>query len=127
RRRWSGATGSDGMPVSIVLGGQWGDEGKGKIIDSLAHAADIVVRANGSANAGHTVVTDQGTFKFHLIPSGILHPNCLCLIGAGVALDPAQLLSELDALHARGIDTRGLRISSRCHLIMPYHPVLDRL
>jgi len=115
------------MPVTIVLGGQWGDEGKGKLIDALAAASDFVVRANGSANAGHTVVTDQGTFKFHLIPSGILHPGVQCLIGAGVALDPQQLLSELEHLHGRGIDTSGLRVSSRCHLIMPYHPLLDRL
>lgn len=115
------------MPVAIVLGGQWGDEGKGKIIDALASSADVVVRANGSANAGHTVVTDRGVFKFHLIPSGILHPDCLCVIGAGVALDPAILLQEIGDLHARGIDTSHLRISSRCHLIMPYHPIQDRL
>jgi len=115
------------MPVAIVLGGQWGDEGKGKIIDALASSADVVVRANGSANAGHTVVTDRGVFKFHLIPSGILHPDCLCVIGAGVALDPAILLQEIAELHARGIDTSHLRVSSRCHLIMPYHPVQDRL
>jgi adenylosuccinate synthase len=115
------------MPVAIILGGQWGDEGKGKIIDSLAASSDIVVRANGSANAGHTVVTDQGIFKFHLIPSGILHPRVQCLIGAGVALDPRQLLTELDDLDSRGVDTTGLRVSSRCHLIMPYHPLLDQL
>jgi adenylosuccinate synthase len=115
------------MPVSIVLGGQWGDEGKGKIIDSLAHEAQVVVRANGSANAGHTVVTDLGTFKFHLIPSGILHPGCLCLIGAGVALDPKQLLTEIASLKERGIAVSNLRVSSRCHLIMPYHPLQDQL
>lgn len=115
------------MPVAIVLGGQWGDEGKGKIIDALASSADVVVRANGSANAGHTVVTDRGVFKFHLIPSGILHQDCLCIIGAGVALDPAILLDEIAELHQRGIDSSHLRVSSRCHLIMPYHPVQDRL
>ena len=115
------------MPVAIVLGGQWGDEGKGKIIDALAASADVVVRANGSANAGHTVVTDRGVFKFHLIPSGILHPDCLCVIGAGVALDPKILLDEIAELHERGIDSSHLRVSSRCHLIMPYHPVQDRL
>lgn len=115
------------MTVTIVLGGQWGDEGKGKIIDALAHQADVVIRANGSANAGHTVVTDHGVFKFHLIPSGILHADCTCVIGAGVALDPESLLGELDHLADRGISTRNLRISSRCHLIMPYHPVQDRL
>lgn len=113
------------MPVTIVLGGQWGDEGKGKIIDALA--TDVVVRANGGANAGHTVVSDQGTFKFHLIPSGILHDDCLCVIGAGVVVDPALLLEEIEELHQRGIDTSNLRISTRSHLIMPYHPVFDRL
>ena len=115
------------MPVSIVLGGQWGDEGKGKIIDALANTADVVIRANGGANAGHTVVTDKGVFKFHLIPSGILHPECLCVIGAGVSLNPKTLLDELERLAQRGIDASNLRVSSRCHLIMPYHPVLDRL
>jgi adenylosuccinate synthase len=115
------------MPVSIVLGGQWGDEGKGKIIDALAHQADVVIRANGGANAGHTVVTDKGVFKFHLIPSGILHPDCLCIVGAGVSLNPKTLLEEIGRLHERGLDAANLRVSSRCHLIMPYHPVLDRL
>ncbi|CAN5514406.1 adenylosuccinate synthase [soil metagenome] len=115
------------MAVTIVLGGQWGDEGKGKVIDALAVDANMVVRANGGANAGHTVVTDQGTFKFHLIPSGILHPGCSCLIGAGVVVDPETLFRELDQLHERGIDSSSLRVSNRCHLIMPYHPVLDKL
>jgi adenylosuccinate synthase len=115
------------MAVTIVLGGQWGDEGKGKVIDALAADADMVVRANGGADAGHTVVTDNGTFKFHLIPSGILHPSCACLIGAGVVVDPETLFKELDQLQERGVDTSNLRVSSRCHLIMPYHPVLDKL
>ena len=115
------------MGATIVVGGQWGDEGKGKIIDSLAGDADLVVRANGSANAGHTVVTDVGVFKFHLIPSGILHATCTCVIGAGVALDPETLIGEMDALRARGVSTENLKISSRSHLVMPYHPVLDQL
>lgn len=115
------------MAVTIVLGGQWGDEGKGKVIDALAADASMVVRANGGANAGHTVVTDQGVFKFHLIPSGILHADCACLIGAGVVVDPETLFQELDQLHERGIDSSSLRVSNRCHLIMPYHPVLDKL
>lgn len=115
------------MPVTIVLGGQWGDEGKGKIIDVLAESASVVVRANGGANAGHTVVTDQGTFKFHLIPSGILHPGRQCIIGAGVVLDPKILLNEIQELHERGFSTDNLAISPRCHLVMPYHPVLDQL
>ena len=115
------------MTVTIVLGGQWGDEGKGKLVDIFAEQADLVVRANGGANAGHTVVTDQGTFKFHLIPSGILRPDCRCFVGAGVVLDPALLLEEIQSLHERGVRTSNLRISSRCHVVMPYHPILDRL
>jgi adenylosuccinate synthase len=115
------------MSVTIVLGGQWGDEGKGKITDALAGVADMVVRPNGSANAGHTVETDQGVFKLHLVPSGILRPNCDCVIGAGVAVDPAGLLGEIDGLNARGIDTSRLMISDRANLILPYHPVIDRL
>ncbi len=114
------------MAVSIILGGQWGDEGKGKLIDALAQQATVVVRANGSANAGHTVVTDRGVFKFHLIPSGILNPDCLCVIGAGVVVDPGILLDELGHLRERGFDTSNLRISGRCHLIMPYHPIIDQ-
>lgn len=115
------------MAVTIVLGGQWGDEGKGKVIDALAADASMVVRANGGANAGHTVVTDNGIFKFHLIPSGILHPGCVCLIGAGVVVDPETLFREIDQLHDRGVDTSNLKVSDRCHLIMPYHPALDKL
>jgi len=115
------------MAVTIILGGQWGDEGKGKLVDIMAERADLVVRANGGANAGHTVVTDQGTFKFHLIPSGILRPECLCIVGAGVVLDPALLLQEIKGLQERGVDASNLRLSSRCHLVMPYHPILDRL
>ncbi|MFW6074195.1 MAG: adenylosuccinate synthase [Chloroflexota bacterium] len=115
------------MPVTIVLGGQWGDEGKGKIIDALASSADIVIRANGGANAGHTVVNDDGIFKFHLIPSGILHPNCMCVVGAGVILDPAMVVQEIETLRKSGINPSNLRISSRAHVIMPYHPALDQL
>ncbi len=115
------------MPVTIIIGGQWGDEGKGKLVDIFAGQADVVIRANGGANAGHTVVTDQGTFKFHLIPSGILRPECRCIVGAGVVLDPRLLLQEIDELHERGIDTSNLRVSSRSHIVMPYHPILDRL
>lgn len=115
------------MAVTIILGGQWGDEGKGKLVDIFAERADMVIRANGGANAGHTVVTDQGTFKFHLIPSGILRPDCRCIIGAGVVLDPELLLQELQELRDRGVDTSNLRVSSRSHIVMPYHPIFDRL
>ena len=115
------------MPVAILVGGQWGDEGKGKVIDILAGSTDMVIRSQGGNNAGHTVVHDGVTHKFHLIPSGILFPNCLCVIGNGTVLDPRVLLQEIDALHDQGIDTNHLVISDRAHLIMPYHPVFDRL
>jgi adenylosuccinate synthase len=115
------------MPATIVMGGQWGDEGKGKLTDSLAAFADIVIRANGGANAGHTVQTDQGTFALHLIPSGILNPDCLSIVGAGVVVDPKLIIEEIDHLAARGISLEPLRISERAHVVMPYHPVLDGL
>lgn len=115
------------MPATIIMGGQWGDEGKGKLTDTLAAAADVVVRANGGANAGHTVETDQGVFKLHLIPSGILNPRTLCVVGAGVVIDPKVALGEMDDLTARGISLDRLRISARAHVVLPYHPILDRL
>ncbi|MCC6790674.1 MAG: adenylosuccinate synthase [Thermomicrobiales bacterium] len=115
------------MPATIVMGGQWGDEGKGKLTDSLAVSADIVIRANGGANAGHTVKTEQGVFKLHLIPSGILNPSTTCLVGAGVVVDPRLVLDEMEALEGRGVSLARLRISERAHVVLPYHPVLDRL
>lgn len=113
------------MPVTIVLGGQWGDEGKGKITDALAATADIVIRPNGSTNAGHTVVTDEGIYKLHVIPSGILYPHCTCIIGAGVAVSPPDLLREIAALRERHAQLGQLYLSDRAHVIMPYHPLLD--
>jgi adenylosuccinate synthase len=115
------------MTATIIMGGQWGDEGKGKITDALAANADMVIRANGGSNAGHTVTTSFGVFQLHLVPSGILNPHCTCVIGAGVVIEPDTLISELDALEERGVDTSRLRISDRAHIVMPYHPVLDRL
>ncbi len=115
------------MPATIILGGQWGDEGKGKLTDALAGTAQMVVRANGGSNAGHTVMTPQGTFKLHLVPSGILNPECLCVVGAGVVIEPGTLIGELTELRNRGIDISNLRISDRAHLVLPYHPTLDRL
>jgi adenylosuccinate synthase len=115
------------MSVTIIIGGQWGDEGKGKITDTLAAQADMVVRPNGSANAGHTVQTDAGVFKLHLVPSGILYPDVDCVIGAGVAIDPESLIAELDELNQRGIDTGRVMISDRATVILPYHPLLDQL
>lgn len=114
------------MPVIAVVGGQWGDEGKGKVIDLLAGAAQVVVRAHGGDNAGHTVVNDQGEFALHLVPAGIFNPSAVCVIGPGVALNPEILVAELDALEARGVSTSGLLISDRAHMVMPYHLALDR-
>lgn len=115
------------MPASIVVGTQWGDEGKGKIIDIIASKADVVVRSQGGNNAGHTVVNNGETYKLHLIPSGILYENTLCLIGAGVVLDPKDFVGELDTLGARGVSFDHLRIDPRAHVVMPWHITLDGL
>lgn len=115
------------MPVLAVVGGQWGDEGKGKIIDLLAGRAHVVVRAQGGDNAGHTVVNPRGKFALHLVPAGIFNEQTRCLIGPGVALNPETLLSEMDELARRGVSTDNLVISARAHLVMPYHPIFDRL
>lgn len=115
------------MPANIVVGTQWGDEGKGKIIDIIASRADVVVRSQGGNNAGHTVVNDSQTYKLHLIPSGILYKNTLCLIGAGVVLDPKDLLSEIDNLSPRGVSFDNLKIDPRAHVVMPWHITLDGL
>src|ERR687885_308238 len=114
------------MPGIVIVGAQWGDEGKGKVIDLLAERADMVIRFQGGNNAGHTIVRDGVSWKFHLIPSGILYPGKLCAIGNGVVVDPKVLTGELDELRARGIDLSGLRISANAHLIMPYHMLLDQ-
>jgi len=106
---------------TAVVGLQWGDEGKGKVVDILAAGHDAVVRYNGGANAGHSVVVKGERYALHLIPAGILYPGKLAVIGNGVVLDPQWLLKELDGLSARGVDTSGLVISSRAHVVMPYH------
>ncbi len=115
------------MPANVIVGSQWGDEGKGKIIDIMASRADVVVRSTGGNNAGHTVVNNGEVYKLHLIPSGILYPNTLCLIGAGVVLDPKDFISELDSLESRGISTANLKIDPRAHVVMPWHIALDGL
>ena len=115
------------MPANIIVGSQWGDEGKGKIIDIMASRAEVVVRATGGNNAGHTVVNHGEVYKLHLIPSGILYPDTLCLIGAGVVLDPKDFISELDNLESRGISTANLKIDPRAHVVMPWHIELDGL
>ena len=113
------------MPGIVIVGAQWGDEGKGKITDLLAERADAVVRFQGGNNAGHTIVREGQTYKLHLMPSGILHPGKPCVVGNGVVIDPKVLTDELDELRRRRIDTRALRISANAHMIMPYHMMLD--
>src|SRR5947208_10614847 len=110
----------------VVVGAQWGDEGKGKIVDVLAERADLVVRYQGGANAGHTVDTGEGkSFVLHQIPSGILQ-GAVCVVGNGVVLDPEQMFAELDALEGRGVRTEHkLHVSDRAHLTLPYHKLLD--
>ena len=113
------------MPGLVIVGAQWGDEGKGKVVDLLAEQADAVIRFQGGNNAGHTIVRDGETFKFHLIPSGILYPGKPCVIGNGVVVDPKVLIGEIEGLRRQGIDLSGLRVSANSHVIMPYHLLLD--
>jgi adenylosuccinate synthase len=113
------------MPGIVIVGAQWGDEGKGKVVDLLAEQADVVVRFQGGNNAGHTIVRGDEKFAFHLVPSGILYPGKTCIIGNGVVVDPRVLTDELDGLRARGVDVSGLKVSANAHLIMPYHLLLD--
>ncbi len=116
------------MAVTAVIGSQWGDEGKGKVVDFLSPQADYVARFNGGNNAGHTVINEFGTFKIHLVPSGIFAQNAVGLIGGGVVIDPAVLIDEIDTLNKAGVGVEGrLWISPRSHLIMPYHKILDGL
>ncbi len=115
------------MSVTAVIGAQWGDEGKGKIVDLLAERAKVVIRFSGGDNAGHTVINQYGEFGMHLIPSGIFYPGVTCIIGNGVAINPEVLIGEIDSLEQRNVDTGRLYISDRAHLIMPYHTLLDGL
>lgn len=115
------------MPNLVVVGVQWGDEGKGKIVDILARRAELVVRFQGGSNAGHTVVTAKGKYIFHLIPSGILYRGKTCIIGNGVVVDPAALIEEMDRLQAQGLSFgKNLLLSDRAHLILPYHKAIDK-
>src|SRR6202048_386635 len=115
------------MVAVAVIGAQWGDEGKGKIVDELSMSADFVVRYQGGSNAGHRVVHERGEFSFRLVPSGILYPNTTCIIGNGVVVDPKGLIAEMDELQRKGIAISRLYISERAHVVMPYHFVLDRM
>jgi adenylosuccinate synthase len=113
------------MPATVIVGAQWGDEGKGKIVDLLAQHSDVVCRYQGGPNAGHTIVRDGETFKLHHVPSGILYPGTICVVGAGCVVDPELLVRELDELEARGVSTADLRVSGNAHLIMPWHLAID--
>jgi adenylosuccinate synthase len=115
------------VPVLVVVGAQWGDEGKGKVTDLLCEQAEVVVRYQGGNNAGHTVENIRGKFAVHLVPSGIFNPNIMSIIGNGVVIDPTVLRAEIDDLESRNVSTRGLKISGKAHLIMPYHIMLDHV
>jgi adenylosuccinate synthase len=115
------------MSAVVVMGTQWGDEGKGKIVDYLAEKADTVVRYQGGSNAGHTVVVDGKEFKLRLLPSGILYKGKKCVVANGVVVDPEVLLQEMDGIQEIGIDVEGIRLSNRAHVIMPYHKLIDEL
>ena len=115
------------MPVIVVIGAQWGDEGKGKVVDLLAEKAGVVVRFSGGDNAGHTIVNPFGKFALRLVPSGIFYPQTVCIIGNGVVINPVVLIEEMDLLNQRGVATDNLVISDRANLIMPYHVLLDGL
>src|SRR5437764_1485201 len=124
---WLGRCCRGPMPTTVAVGCQFGDEGKGKIIDFLAADADVVVRFQGGANAGHTVQVGDELYAFHLLPSGVLRNRTMNVIGNGVVIDPDQLLKEIDETRARGHPVKNLRISDRAHVVMPYHKVLDGL
>ena len=115
------------MPAIVVLGTQWGDEGKGKIVDYLAQKAETVVRYQGGSNAGHTVAVDGVEYKLRLMPSGILYKGTLCVVGNGVVFNPKVMLEEMDGMIAKGVDVSGVRISNRAHVVMPYHCIMDGL
>ncbi len=113
------------MSISAVVGAQWGDEGKGRIVDYLAQQAQVVVRYQGGDNAGHTVINEKGKFALHIIPSGIFNPDTINIVGAGTVVNFTTMATELDALEAKGVDTRNLFIDPRAHLILPFHCMLD--
>jgi len=115
------------MPSVVVIGAQWGDEGKGKIIDFLAKKADVIVRAQGGNNAGHTVIVGENKHTFHLLPSGVLYEEKMNIIGNGVVIDPQAFLDEIKTLESRGINTANIRIDERAHVIFPYHKKIDVL
>jgi adenylosuccinate synthase len=115
------------MPATVVIGGQWGDEGKGRIVDLLARDAAVIARYSAGNNAGHTIINHLGLFALHIVPAGIFYPDKTCIVGNGVAVDPAVLIEEIETLESRGVSTQRLVISDRAHVVMPYHPMIDKL
>jgi adenylosuccinate synthase len=115
------------MPAIVVIGGQWGDEGKGRIVDLMARNASVVARYSAGNNAGHTIINDMGLFALHLVPAGVFYPDKTCLLGNGMAIDPAELIRELEMLESRGVSTERVFVSDRAHVVMPYHPLIDQL
>ena len=115
------------MPVSAVVGAQWGDEGKGRVIDFFAQDADMVIRFQGGDNAGHTVINEFGTFRLHLVPSGIFNPATKCIVGAGTVVNPDSILREMHELAEAGVSLKNLWLSERANIVMPYHVLLDGL
>jgi adenylosuccinate synthase len=116
------------MSAVVVIGGQWGDEGKGRIVDLLAEKAHLVARYSAGNNAGHTIINELGEFKLHIVPAGIFYPDKICVIGNGLVIDPAVLLEEIDHLEERGVAVQGrLFLSDRAHVLMPWHRLLDNL
>ena len=112
--------------VDLLVGAQWGDEGKGKVVDMLGSAVDVFVRFQGGANAGHTVISDGQKVVFHLLPSGMLYPGKLCVLGNGLVIDPEQFLAETSDLLSKGQDKARLAVSPHAHVVMPYHKMLDK-
>ena len=115
------------MPTLVIVGAQWGDEAKGKIVDWLGSEADYVVRYSGGNNAGHTVIVGDQEFKFHLLPAGILHPHCTSILGSGMVICPQSLLAEIERTKAMRPQLSTLKISSAAHVVFPYHRMLDNL
>lgn len=113
--------------VTVVVGTQWGDEGKGKLVDLLSKEADLCMRFQGGGNAGHTVVNNYGEFKLHLVPCGIFNTNCICVMGTGTAIDPQDLIAEMEAIASKGVSVDQLVVSDRAHVVMPYHKLLDKV
>ena len=115
------------MPATVIIGGQWGDEGKGRVVDFLSRNCSVIARYSAGSNAGHTIVNDLGRFGLHLVPAGIFNPGTTCIVGNGVVINPRSLLDELAMLNERGVDTSRVRVSDRAHVVMPWHLAIDEL